>query len=80
MADTTKQNGTAIATFRECRGLNRDQLAEKLGISYPYLANVENEHKDASPALVQRIAIELDVPVKAICRRAIYTPTAAASA
>lgn len=69
----TKQNGKAIALFRELlRHQSRDDLAQKLGISYPYLANIENEHKDATPALMYRIASELDIPVEAILRHKMF--------
>jgi transcriptional regulator with XRE-family HTH domain len=69
----TKQNGTAIKTFRVLRGLSRDDLVKKLtGVSYPYLANIENEYKDPTPEVLHRIALALDVPVAAICRRPIF--------
>lgn len=68
-----KQNGRAIATFREMRGLSRDDLVKKLNrISYPYLSNIENEYKDPPVEVVYRIALALDVPVEAILRRKIY--------
>jgi transcriptional regulator with XRE-family HTH domain len=75
----TRQNGYAIRTFREIRGLTRDQLAEKIDKSYPYLANIENEHKDPTPEVIHRIALVLDVPVAAIMRRGIYSEQQAAS-
>lgn len=74
----TKQNGTAIKTFREMRGFSRDDLVKKLtGVSYPYLANIENEYKDPPIEVVHRIALALDVPVRAITRRPLYTEGAA---
>lgn len=72
MAESRTQNGTAIRTFRELRGLSRDDLAQRVDLSYPYLANIENEHKVPTPEVLHRIALALDVPVAAICRRAIY--------
>ena len=70
----TRQNGTAIRTFREIRGMSRDELAQRVDLSYPYLANLELENKNAKPETVHRIAAALDVPVGAICRR-IYAAT-----
>lgn len=75
-----RQNGVAITTFRELRFIKRDDLAKRLGISYPYLANIENEYKDATPALINRIALELEVPVKALLRRPLYDEPEAVSA
>jgi DNA-binding XRE family transcriptional regulator len=73
----TKQNGTAIKTFREMRGMSRDDLVKRLtGVSYPYLANIENEHKDPTPEVLHRIALALDVPLQAIMRRALYADVA----
>lgn len=63
------QNGTAIRTFRTIRGLDRDELAKKVNVSYPYFANIENEHKPGTAELLHRIALALDVPVAAILRR-----------
>lgn len=73
MPSEPKQNGTAIKVFREMRGLDRNGLVEKLeGVSYPYLANIENEYKDPPAVVIQRIALALDVPVAAIVRRPLY--------
>jgi transcriptional regulator with XRE-family HTH domain len=87
VADTT-QNGAAIRTFRELRGLSRDDFVKKLltdpddddtGPGYTHVANIENEHRDAKPALLHRIALVLDVPVAAICRKPIYTANESAA-
>lgn len=78
----TKQNGAAVKTFREIRGLSRDDLVKRIadqhggGVSYPYLANIENEYKDPTPEVLHRIALALDVPVAAILRRPIYAEVA----
>lgn len=80
-ADMTnrRHNGTAIRTFRTIRGLSRDELAQKVGVSYPYFANIENEHKDGTPELIHRIALALDVPVAAILRQPLLADAQAAS-
>jgi transcriptional regulator with XRE-family HTH domain len=81
----TRQNGTAISTFREMRGMDRNDLVKRItekhngGVSYPYLSNIENEYKSATPAVLHRIALALDVPVEAIARGPIYDQAEAAS-
>lgn len=66
-----RHNGTAIRTFRTIRGVSRDELAQQVGVSYPYFANIENEHKDGTPELLHKIALALDVPIAAILRKPI---------
>lgn len=75
----TKQNGAAIRAFRESRGYTRDEMAVKIGKSYPYYCNIEYEQKDPPAEVVNKIALALDVPLAAICRRNIY-PAERASA
>ena len=73
-----RQNGTAIRTFRVLRCMSRDELVEKLQtISYPYLANIENEHKSATPEVLHKIAKALDVPVASIVREPLFATEAA---
>jgi len=58
------QNGPAIRTIRVLlRKMSRDDLAKQLGISYPYLTNIENEYKNAPEYLLQGIAAALEVDV-----------------
>lgn len=64
-----RHNGVAIRTFRTLRGVSRDDLAQQVGVSYPYYANIENEHKDGTPELLHKIALALDVPIAAILRQ-----------
>lgn len=66
--DPKRHNGMAIRTIRQIRGISRDDLAQQCGVSYPYFANIENEHKDGTPELIHKIALALDVPVAAILR------------
>jgi transcriptional regulator with XRE-family HTH domain len=73
----TKHNGTAIRTFREMRAMSRDDLAQKIGKSYPYLANIELENKEPPAETLNAIALALDVPIAAILRRPLYAQTAA---
>jgi transcriptional regulator with XRE-family HTH domain len=71
-----RHNGCAIKTIRTIRGISRDDLANVVGVSYPYLANVENEHKDGTPELLHKIAMALDVPIAAILRGPIMATPA----
>lgn len=44
------------------------EFATLARISYSTLDNIENERKNASPEVLHRIAVALDVPVQAIIR------------
>lgn len=48
--------GRAIQTTRTGRGMSRRELAERAGISYPYLSEIENGKKRASSAALIEIA------------------------
>jgi DNA-binding XRE family transcriptional regulator len=51
--------GRAIASLRVKRGMKRTQLATAVGISYPYLSEIENGNKPGSIAKLQTIAASL---------------------
>lgn len=51
--------GRAIQTTRTGRGMSRRELAERAGISYPYLSEIENGKKRASSAALFEIAAVL---------------------
>jgi transcriptional regulator with XRE-family HTH domain len=74
-----RHNGVAIRTFRTIRGISRDDLAKQVGVSYPYYANIENEHKDGTPELLHKIALALDIPIAAILRAPLMAETAGAA-
>lgn len=62
-------NGEALKAFRIMRGLSRQELAERAKpVSYSHVANLETEEKVASPELVHRLALALDVPAAALVR------------
>lgn len=48
------------------RGLTSDQLAVRIGISRPYLTNIESGRKPLTEILLARVAEVLDVPQIAI--------------
>lgn len=65
-----RQNGVAIRHLRIKSGSKPGEFATSARISYSTLDNIENERKNASPEVLHRIAVALDVPVEAIIRDA----------
>jgi transcriptional regulator with XRE-family HTH domain len=61
-----KANGDKIKNFREDRGVRQDALAEKAGISAPYLCNIEAGRKPATPYVIRKIAEALGVSIAEI--------------
>lgn len=68
MSNATRQNGLAIRHMRIKSGMKPGEFAGKAKIGYSTLDNIENERKSASPEVLHRIAIVLDVPVGALIR------------
>lgn len=64
------QNGFAVRGFREKAGLSVQALADYVGITAPHMRNIENEHRNASPAHLNLIAKACDVNVAALRRDA----------
>lgn len=64
----TRQNGLAIRHLRIKSGKKPGEFASAARISYSTLDNIENERKSASPEVLHRIALALDVPVGALIR------------
>lgn len=60
--------GTTIRVMREMRGYRPDDFASTIGISRPYLANIEAGRKHLTEVLLARAAKALDVPQIAIRR------------
>ncbi|VXB83463.1 helix-turn-helix domain-containing protein [Aeromicrobium sp. 9AM] len=67
---TKRQNGHTIRHFRIKGGMKPGEFATLARISYSTLDNIENERRNASPEVLHRIAIALDVPVEALIRDA----------
>jgi transcriptional regulator with XRE-family HTH domain len=81
MADLKRHNGTAIRCFRiKLTGLKPGEFANKAGIAYSTLDNIENERKEASLEAIHRIADALGVPPEAIVRDPAYLVPAVAKA
>lgn len=71
-------NGATIRAIRTLRGVSPADLAARVGISQPYLANIEAERRLAIDLNLRlRIAYELGVPYEAI---SYPVPDAAADA
>lgn len=62
----TVANGAAIRAIREARGIPLGECATTCGISYSYLSNIEAGRKNASPALLRRLADALGCQLAAI--------------
>ena len=62
------RTGSAVREFREMRGLKPDELANEIGISRPYLANIEAGRKRLSPELCSKIAAALCIRQISILR------------
>ena len=58
--------GATLRHFRELRGYKPDQFAKEIGISRPYLANIEAGRRSLSNILLARAAAALRVDQVAI--------------
>ena len=61
-----KEIGIKISEYRKKKGLNQEELANKVGISYSYLTQIEapNVAKKMSLEVLYDIADALDIDVK----------------
>ena len=50
-----------IVVWREYRGLTQAKLAARVGISVPFLSQIENNKRDPSLATLRRLAVALKV-------------------
>lgn len=60
--------GATVRQYREMRGFKPDDFATEIGISRPYLANIEAGRKPLTEVLLGRISRALDVRPIAIVR------------
>lgn len=60
--------GATLRDFRERNGLGVQELANQLGISYPYLSNIEAGRKRLTPGLATKAAAVLGVRRIALVR------------
>lgn len=59
--DAYEALGRAIRVIRTERGMNRKELAEVSGVSYPYLSEIESGRKTPSSKVMQQVADALRV-------------------
>ncbi|WP_185292777.1 helix-turn-helix domain-containing protein [Mycolicibacterium litorale] len=69
--------GATLRTLRELRGYKPDPFASQIGISRPYLANIEAGRKKLTNVLLARAAAALAVEQIAIMRPAAEDVAAA---
>ncbi|WP_087485518.1 helix-turn-helix domain-containing protein [Brachybacterium massiliense] len=69
--------GATLRTIRELRGFTVDELAREVGISRPYLANIEAGRKPLSDVLLAKLSNALRVRQLAIMRPDLEESTAA---
>lgn len=55
--------GKAIKLCRTQRGLNQQQLADLVGLSVSYLSLIEQNKRDPSFSVVEKLAVGLGIPV-----------------
>lgn len=67
-----RRMGATIKQLRQMRGFKPDDFANKIGISRPYLANIEAARKPLTEVLLARIANVLDVDQIVIVREGYY--------
>jgi transcriptional regulator with XRE-family HTH domain len=70
--------GAIIREQRELAALPLRQLAKSVGISNPYLSQIERGLRAPSEAVVEALAASLDLPVEELYRRAGYVEPATA--
>lgn len=68
--------GATIREFREARGFKPDQFANSIGISRPYLSNIEGGRKPLTKVLLARIALALNVRQIALVREGYFQDAA----
>lgn len=52
-----------VKVLRKHRGMTQEELAERAGISRPYLTEIETKRKDGSVRAIKKLAEILDVDV-----------------
>ncbi|MCH4238695.1 MAG: helix-turn-helix domain-containing protein [Oscillospiraceae bacterium] len=66
MPDISDQLGSILKNARKSRKLTRDQLSEKIHISYRYLTAIENENKKPSYDVLFKLIRELGISANEI--------------
>lgn len=74
MEATRLVNGATIAALREALGIKQNKLADTVGISGPFLSNIEAGRKQPGPATTRALADAMGVPLDAITYPALTRP------
>jgi len=53
--------GTNIRKLRKEKSYDQEEFAEHIGVTQPYLSQLENGHREPSVSLLQKISEELDI-------------------
>lgn len=61
-----RRRGVIIKSFREMRGMTRDELGREVGKSGKLIAAIETGYRRPTPVVTAKIARALDVPQVAI--------------
>ena len=61
-----KSNGHAVRAIRQRSGLSATQLADAIGVTRPFISNIERNYRNGSPEVIKAIADALKVPITAI--------------
>ena len=61
-----KANGAAIVALRKAIGIQQVSLAGRIGITKPYMSQIEHGIRQPAPDVLRRIADELGVKLEAI--------------
>lgn len=70
MLDAELAGDHPVKAWREYRRMTQDALAQAVGISKPYLSQLENRKRDGSVETFQRLATALGVPIDALMESA----------
>lgn len=66
----------AIRDRREAAGLSRRDVADRSGLSYPYVSQLENGDREPSLEALGKLAAALDVPMEDLLRLQVRAHTA----
>ena len=65
--------GDKVRYAREQMGLTTQILAEKAGVSQPYISEIENGNKNPSAKTIMKLAASLNVPGEFLLRNDVKT-------
>jgi transcriptional regulator with XRE-family HTH domain len=65
-AAVARRLGAAVRECRRARRLTQETVAERAGLSTNYVGNIERGEYDATVAVLQRVALAMDVRVSSL--------------